>query len=223
MKRSEINKAITEAVNFFNRYSFKLPGFSHWTPIDWESKGSDYDEIRENGLGWDVTDFGSGQFSKKGLLLFTLRNGSQDEDRTSKSYAEKIMVVKEEQVTPYHYHWKKTEDIINRGGGELAIRLYMSDEHDKFSDKSFSASSDGRQIMCDPGELIVLSPGESITLTPKLYHSFWALKGSGDVLVGEVSESNDDSRDNRFYDEGPRFSEVDEDEPKKYLLVNEYK
>lgn len=223
MKRSEINKAITEAVAFFDQHSFKLPGFSHWTPSHWENKGSEYDEIRENALGWDVTDFGSGQFSEKGLLLFTLRNGSQEEGRDSKSFAEKIMVVKEGQVTPFHYHWKKTEDIINRGGGELVIKLYMSDSRDEFSDKSFSVSCDGRQMTCAPGETIILNPGESITLTPKLYHSFWGLEGSGDVLVGEVSESNDDSKDNRFYDELPRFSEVDEDEPKQYVLVNEYK
>ena len=27
-------------------------------------------------LGWDITDFGSGDFAKLGLLLFTVRNGS---------------------------------------------------------------------------------------------------------------------------------------------------
>jgi D-lyxose ketol-isomerase len=37
-------------------------------------KGKEYDEIRDNYLGWDITDFGSGDYHKQGLFLFTLRN-----------------------------------------------------------------------------------------------------------------------------------------------------
>ena len=33
---------------------------------------------------------------------------------------------REEQVTPFHFHWNKMEDIINRGGGNLLIQLYNS-------------------------------------------------------------------------------------------------
>jgi D-lyxose ketol-isomerase len=42
------------------------------------------------------------------------------------------------------------------------------------------------------------------------------------VLVGEVSKVNDDRTDNRFLEEVGRFPEIDEDEPAKYLLCNEY-
>ena|SRR5690554_1431468 len=42
-------------------------------------------------LGWDITDFGSGEFYKRGLFLFTLRNGKYKVDK--KPYAEKIMIV----------------------------------------------------------------------------------------------------------------------------------
>ena len=61
--------------------------------------------------------YGSGDFYKRGLFLFTLRNGKYNIDK--KPYAEKIMIVEEEQETPMHHHWSKMEDIINRGGGNL--------------------------------------------------------------------------------------------------------
>ena len=41
-------------------------------------------------------------------------------------YAEKIMIVEENQETPLHFHWSKMEDIINRGGGNLVLELYNS-------------------------------------------------------------------------------------------------
>jgi hypothetical protein len=38
-------------------------------------------------------------------------------------YAEKVIIVKDGQRCPMHYHFVKTEDIINRGGGVLALEL----------------------------------------------------------------------------------------------------
>ena len=38
-------------------------------------------------------------------------------------YAEKVLIVDPDQVTPFHFHWVKTEDIINRGGGELVVQV----------------------------------------------------------------------------------------------------
>ena len=76
MKRSEINKIILENIDFINKMNFKLPKFAYFTPDEWKEKGSEYDEIRENMLGWDVTDYGHGDFEKIGLFLFTIRNGN---------------------------------------------------------------------------------------------------------------------------------------------------
>lgn len=222
MERSLINKLISEAKEFFEHQKFHLPSFAYWTVDDWENIGNSYNEIFENNLGWDITDFGSGDFLNTGLLLFTLRNGNT-KDSASKPYAEKIMIVRENQKTPLHYHWEKTEDIINRGGGNLVIELYKSDSSDYLSDESFSVKSDGCVIECEPGERITLTPGESITLEPKIYHSFWGEEGQGTVLVGEVSKVNDDLNDNRFLKEQPRFSPIIEDDQIKSILVNEYK
>ena len=99
-------------------YKFEIPEFCKFTPEEWAEKGHEYDEIRDNMLGWDVTDFGSGDFSKMGLALITLRNGNfHMQDQYPKVYAEKIIMVLEGQECPQHFHWKKMEDIINRGGG----------------------------------------------------------------------------------------------------------
>ena len=57
------------------------------------ARGAEVDEIRDNQLGCDLTDFGSGEFDAQGLLLFTLRNGSTNDPRYPKPYAEKIMAL----------------------------------------------------------------------------------------------------------------------------------
>jgi hypothetical protein len=222
MRRSEINAIIRDADAFFVERSFYLPPFAYWRPEDWASKGPEVREIVDHGLGWDITDFGQGDYRNLGLLLFTLRNGTPENLRSKrgKIYAEKIMIVDPDQVTPMHFHWDKTEDIINRGGGNLVIRLYNATEDGELAESPVSVSMDGVRRIASAGDAVVLTPGESITLPPYLYHSFWAT-GSR-VLVGEVSAVNDDQQDNRFHQPVGRFPDIVEDEPPLYLLVNDY-
>jgi D-lyxose ketol-isomerase len=221
MKRSEINQAIRDMLALLERYHFKLPGFAHFAPQDWKAKGPEFDEIRQAGLGWDITDFGKGDFARVGLTLFTVRNGRLNVP-DSKTYCEKIMMVGEGQVTPMHFHWQKTEDIINRGGGNLVCELHRAAPDEKLSDAPVVVSVDGERRELPPGGKVVLRPGESVTLTPYLYHAFWGEPGKDRVLVGEVSTVNDDARDNRFLEELPRFPGIEEDEPPIRLLCNEY-
>ncbi|MFO7933332.1 MAG: D-lyxose/D-mannose family sugar isomerase [Bacteroidales bacterium] len=220
MKRSEINRLIKDAKDFFDSMHFKLPPWGYWPPEKWKHRGDTCKEITENQLGWDLTDFGSGDFASTGLLLFTLRNGNLHRDK--KPYAEKIMIVGEQQVTPMHFHWSKMEDIINRGGGNLVIELYPSDKSEGFAGHDFEVSVDGIRKQLSPGDTVTLSPGESITLYQRLYHKFYGEKGKGKVLVGEVSTVNDDHTDNRFYKPVGRFPGIDEDEPPVHLLVGDY-
>jgi D-lyxose ketol-isomerase len=223
VKRSEINKSILEASAFFAENRFILPPYADWTPEQWRRLGNETEEICANRLGWDVTDFNSGQFDSLGLTLFTLRNGSLASGPGSKSYAEKIMFVRQDQVTPFHYHARKTEDIINRGGkgtGRLALQLYNSAGDGGFASTPVLVVCDGVQRRVEAGGTVILNSGESITLTPYLYHTFHAVEGFG--LIGEVSSVNDDDTDNRFKDPLPRYPEIAEDEPPYRLLCNEY-
>lgn len=222
MKRSEINRIIQDGIEFFKAHHFALPPFAFWSPEEWRSRGKEYDEIRDNHLGWDITDFGSGDYQHTGLFLLTLRNGNINIPKYRKTYAEKIMIVGESQVTPFHFHWKKTEDIINRGGGNLMIRLFNATSDGEFANTPVTVHSDGREYQVPAGATIKLVPGESITLYPGQYHSFWGEPGKGRVLVGEVSECNDDYTDNRFHEEIGRFPTIEEDEPPLYYLVNDY-
>lgn len=223
MKRSEINRYIAEADAFFAENHFELPPYAHWTPEEWKQRGDDADEVRNMQLGWDVTDFASGDFEKVGLTLFTLRNGALN-GGGAKVYAEKIMFVRENQLTPFHYHAQKTEDIINRGGkgtGRLAVQLYNAGKDGKFLETPVTVSCDGIRSTVDAGTTVYLGPGESITLTPYLSHRFYAVDGHG--LIGEVSSVNDDAADNYFRDPLPRFPKVVEDVVPIRLLCNEYR
>ncbi|MEK7475709.1 MAG: D-lyxose/D-mannose family sugar isomerase [Candidatus Coatesbacteria bacterium] len=222
MKRSEINGLMREAVGFLEERRFPLPPFAFWGPGDWKTRGPEYDGIRDSMLGWDITDFGGGDFAKVGLLLFTLRNGGAGAGKGAKPYAEKIMIVQEEQVTPFHFHWSKMEDIINRGGGRLLVRLYNSTAAGGFDGSPVRLAMDGRNFTVDAGDTVAVRPGESITLPAGQYHEFRGEKGTGRVLLGEVSMVNDDRTDNRFHDPIGRFPAIDEDCEPLYLLGSEY-
>jgi D-lyxose ketol-isomerase len=227
MKRSEVNRIIQDALDFVEeQHHFLLPPFAHWTLRDWQSKGEECREIITQQLGWDITDFGSGDFRKIGLGIITIRNGSFEEAKqgNGKSYAEKILLVDEEQITPTHFHHFKMEDIINRGGGELIIQLWNSTSDERLDEATpVTASMDGCRVTVSAGGTVTLKPGDSITLPTRLYHKFWGKKGTGRILVGEVSRVNDDYVDNRFYEPVGRFAEIEEDTDPLYLLYDDYK
>lgn len=218
MKRSEINRYIDEARAFFAEHSFYLPVWVDWTPEEWATKGEECEEIRRNQLGWDVTDFAKGDFMKEGLTLVTIRNGNVKYDK--KSYCEKIMFVRENQITPTHFHWKKMEDIINRGGGTLCIKLWKADAEERPTDEPCTVQIDGVTTVVPAGEVLRIEKGQSICFEPYMYHQFWSENGPS--MIGEVSTVNDDANDNRFLEEQGRYPSIDEDEPAQYLLCNEY-
>lgn len=222
MKRSEINARLTRARDFIAQCGFRLPPFAFFSPAEWKQRAAEYAPARAALLGWDMTDFGRGNFDKVGLIAFTVRNGSLADEKLTRPYAEKIMVVEELQETPMHFHWLKSEDIINRGGGELVIQLYNADENDQLDTTPVTVFSDGRSYTIPAGGSVTLLPGESITLLPRQYHRFYGRPGKGTVLVGEVSRVNDDATDNRFFQPAGRFPEVEEDEESRFVLCCEY-
>ncbi len=222
MKRSEINSIIKEMEALLRAHSVYLPPFCSWTPEEWKTKNHEYDEIRDNMLGWDITDFGLGNFDRTGFALITLRNGNQHNPKYKKVYAEKFIMLRDGQTAPMHYHWTKSEDIINRGGGTLRISVRNGLKDRTIDDSDVLVNSDGRSYYVKSGSGILLNPGESITLWPYQYHDFSIVKGTGSVLIGEVSQCNDDTTDNCFHEKVGRFPEIENDEAPYRLLCNEY-
>ena len=224
MKRSEINAALREMERMIRDYRIALPPFCAFTPEDWRRLGHEYDEVRDCMLGWDITDYGLGDFEKVGFSLITLRNGNRAmPDKYPKVYAEKLLYLKESQYSPMHFHWYKTEDIINRAGGNVLIRVYNSlpdEEIDRVSD--VTVHTDGRTYTAPAGTQVRLRPGESIHIQQRLYHDFTVEPGTGPVLLGEVSQCNDDNTDNHFNPPVGRFPTIEEDEPPYRLLCSEY-
>ncbi len=220
MKRSEINRIIRDSMNFIGERNFPMPVWAHWSLQDWRATTADISEISDCGLGWDITDMGSDRFEEIGLTLFTMRNGTPG--KTLKQYCEKIMVVRESQVTPLHTHNLKTEDIINRGGGNLVIELSQTDGSGGLSDQPVEIRIDALPQTVPAGGKVILGPGQSVCLVPGVYHKFYGEPGSGTTLVGEVSSVNDDKTDNVFYEGLGRFPDIEEDEEPQYLLVGDY-
>jgi D-lyxose ketol-isomerase len=219
LKRSDIESAIDAAVALAERHGFPLPPFASWTREHWIEQAAELRVPLERGLGWDVTDFGRGDFLRTGLTLLTLRNGTLAEQAAGlgQTYAEKLLHVRVGQETPFHLHPRKTEDILNRGGGELVVELVHPDE----PGASVRALVNGSPRTIARGERLRLGPGEGVQVPRGIRHRFWA---EGDeVLGGEVSSVNDDESDNVFLVASPRYPGIDEDVPARRLLVGEYR
>lgn len=223
MKRSQINKVIRDMEQLIETYRFAMPSFAAWTAANWEKAGREYDELRDNKLGWDITDFGLGRFDQVGFSLFTIRNGNQAmPEKYKKPYAEKLLMLYAGQTAPMHFHWSKMEDIINRGGNDVYITVFNGAEDGAKLDTDVTIHTDGRESVVPAGTKVRLSPGQSITISQYMYHDFIVPEQGGSVLLGEVSMSNDDDNDNRFYEPIGRFPKIEEDEPPYRLLCTEY-
>lgn len=223
MKRSTINQIMADAAEMIRSYGFQLPPFAFWTPEEFQARQDGAQALITARCGWDITDYGAGRFDEMGLFLFTLRNGRLADLQRGGGmcYAEKLLISRQDQLSPMHTHVIKAEDIINRGGATLVVELYGSDDAGQF------AEDRGGQVMCDgvartfgPGEKLRLAPGESVTLMPGDWHAFWG--EGGDVLIGEVSTVNDDETDNVFREPIGRFANIEEDVAPTHLLVSDY-
>ena len=223
MKRSEINAAIGWAKDFLARNNIRLPALAYWSPDELRARAAELGTVRRLELGWDITDFGSGDFGRVGAVLYTVRNGLADDPSVGVPYCEKYILMKDGQHLPNHYHVFKSEDIINRAGGEISVRLWNADRASgRMLESDVRVMMDGIERTFRPGEEIIVRKGESITLAPYIAHVFGPRPGSGDVVVGEVSKVNDDHADNYFLDPIARFADIDEDEAPVHLLCNEY-
>lgn len=224
MKRSRVNDIMREADEFIRSFGYILPPFAYWTTDQFRANRDIARNIVGAGLGWDITDYGLGDYLDTGLFLFTVRNGNEADLKKGSGmlYAEKAMISRKDQYSPMHRHNLKAEDIINRGGGTLIIELFGDTNGECDREKGTVVYTDGIRRELEPGHKLKLAPGESVTLLPnEHWHAFWG--EGGDVFVGEVSTVNDDSLDNVFEDPRiSRFGGIEEDEAPLHLLVSDY-
>ena len=220
MKRSEINKAIAQAKSMMKDYLWDLPSWGYWSVDDYQNKTEIKKYLKDQQMGWDVTDFGKGRFQEQGITLFCIRNGIQG-DNNDKPYAEKLLFMQEGQEIPFHSHQIKLEDIINRGGGDLAIEFLEIDENKTELKREITVLVDGEKRVLKPHQPLVLQKGQSVTVERNIFHRFYAIPGTGMVMAGEVSQVNDDNNDNYFLEPIGRFAEIQEDEIPIHPLWNE--
>jgi len=223
MKRSEINAAIDNAHRALAEHGVKLPHYAYWSPDEWARAGPEYARITRNMLGWACTDFGSGTFEQIGITMFDVRNGTPERPDEGTPYGEKIYVLKQGQRLPYHFHHRKTEDIISYHGGTLMIQLFNARDDDTIDEQAPGhVYLDGVRRPFTAGQVFEIPHGGSLTITPRLYHRFWAKDGAGTLVGGEISTISVPKTDNHFGGNARRFVPIEEDEPARWLLNIDY-
>ena len=124
-------------------------------------------------------------------------------------------------MVPMQTHLLKTQDMINRWGAPLAVRLCGSDAGGRLDRaKGVTVTCDGIDRWVEPGATILLEPGESVTLRPGDWHGLCAM--GGDCLIGEISTVNDDPNDRIFAEPVGRPPTITEDDDPLHLLVGDY-
>ena len=193
MKRSEINAAIAGARLAFERHHWHLPPHPRW----------------------DVTGFGLGEFTRKGLVLINLADLPE--------YCEKLMFARQNQLTPMHCHKKKQEDIICRiGSFGVRVANRTADWKIDRGGEPVKVLFNGEEQRIPCNTVVYLKAGDRITLYPGIYHEFWPV--SDYAIIGEVSTANDDQGDNFFENpEVGRYEAIDEDEPSLESLLSDLK
>ena len=162
MKRSRVNRIMAEADAMIRRHGFTLPPFAYWSVEDFRARKDMAARVTAARMGWDITDYGQRRFDQMGLFLFTLRNGDLADLRRGGGmcYAEKLLISRQDQLSPMHTHAIKAEDIINRGGATLVVELYGSDDRGGFApDRGGVVRCDGIARPFGPGEKLRLAPG----------------------------------------------------------------
>lgn len=136
MKRSEINKALNDAMTSFKSANWMLPPQPRW----------------------DVTDCGLGQFDQIGLVLVNLSEQPE--------YCEKLMYSKHHQVTPMHAHRRKKEDIICRSGRlAIELWKAHPEQTAKGAAFSLARNGvkvevrSGEPLILEAGERVTITPG----------------------------------------------------------------
>ena len=189
MKRSAINRAYRETLAVFARTGWALPPHPRW----------------------DVTDCGSGDFDRYGLVLVNLADEPE--------YCEKLIYLRLGQTVPAHTHRIKKEDIICRRG-EVMMQLWSRPPSIAVANAPLRIKRSGDWTIITEGKPFALAAGERVTLVPGIYHSFWP--SQSDTIIGEVSTANDDAHDNIFADtSAARFPPIEEDEPAAVRLVSD--
>ena len=137
-----------------------------WVDVD----GDECDEIRKCMLGWDITDFGSGDFYDVGLVVFTVRNGHRElEPYTRKTYCEKNLF--------YATLMKLAFDSIKTSGHDAKVAVLLNDwrlasgaggelwVYDVASAEGRLLPAGGRPLGFSPGGALVVGvPGRVISV-----------------------------------------------------------
>ena len=94
MKRSRINAILAESERFIRSHGYVLPPFAALSPAEMKARRAALSGIVDARLGWDITDYGKGDFARTGLFLVTARNGRAANLASCRGmlYAGKIMI-----------------------------------------------------------------------------------------------------------------------------------
>ncbi len=206
---------IKDAELLFELNGFRLPPFAYLMPSEWLTKSASYSELRHNGLGWMCTDFGADHGA---VIRFILRRGDPEAEKYRKPYSEEIFMCRKGTSVPPHCHLSRMQDIVNRGGGVLTVRILGT----RKGMENVTLRKDGFTFTVHQYGLVKLCEGESLTIPAGCIHEICA--DGDDVAVSEISTFMCITSDDYFTVRKPaRSLKLEEDEPPYRLLISDYK
>jgi len=225
MKRTEVDQQIDEAIAFIEKSGITLPHHARWDLETWYQHRDLAEEMRKRAIGWNVIDFGSADFYKTGVVLYTFSNGIFDPATykpLDQAYAHRLFILREGQEIVTEHHLTKIEDIVVFAGAGLNVELHNAGPNEELDTANeVRIMRNGIWQSYKPGVIITLIPGERIRFEPKHYHR--PSGHGGTVLIEEVSDVTDDLKESCHLpgEKALLFIEVEEDEKPRHLLCTE--
>ena len=226
MKRSTINTIMAEADDLIRKHGFVLPPFAYWTPEDFKGRSATRASRDRRALRLGHHRLRRRAVRRDGpvpvhpaqwpVWQICKRGGGM-------CYAEKLLISRQDQLSPMHTHVIKAEDIINRGGATLVVELFGSDDAGQFRRGSrwngLAAMASG--AITSPAKNCASRPEKASPCGPATGTPSGATAAT--CLIGEVSTVNDDETDNIFREPIGRFANIEEDVAPTHLLVSDYR
>ena len=216
MKRSEVNRAIGQAITVFYKHGIGLPPWAIWGPRDWEAHAEDAKALRDAWLGWDVTDFGMGDSAAVGLTALHLRNGGSTVD-PSAPYRESLLVFTPGQAYPWHTR-VATYDITSRAGGQLVVEIAHADASGEPGRDPLDVHLDGMTRRMTGQGILVLEPGQSVRVPAGVRAQISAGQGAEPLICSEIASAGDPLAV-CLLSAGARIPSIQEDEAARFPLI----
>ena len=217
MQRSEVNCLQREALRAFAEHRFALPPFATWNEAEWRNNPEAACYCHAHQMGWDITDFGSGDFAPRARDL--PRPERRQGFSTEKPYAKPPVVPRStrRRIISTASRWRTSSAAAAQPDPELA--KYVDGA---LAEQPVTVTVDDGSASPAPASRSSASPARASPSPARSGTAFTPKRATGRVRRGGLAGERR-PYPQLFLRKGRPVRGIEEDQEKLYPLWNELK